>query len=46
MTKRTLFLSGGAGLLGLALIALPSSPANSQEPAADAKLAQEAQKIA
>src|SRR5208282_4901087 len=46
MTKRTLFLGGGVALLGLALIALPSSPANSQEPAADAKLAQAAKKIA
>ncbi|HEY2544903.1 MAG TPA: PDZ domain-containing protein [Candidatus Acidoferrum sp.] len=46
MTKRTLFLGGGAALLGLALIALPSPPANSQEPDADAKLGQAAQRIA
>jgi C-terminal processing protease CtpA/Prc len=45
MTKRNLFLGGGAALLGLGLIALPSSPANSQEPT-DAKLARAEQRIA
>jgi serine protease Do len=39
MTKRNLFMGGGAAALGLALIALPSPPAHSQEPA-DAKVAQ------
>jgi serine protease Do len=39
MTKRNLFMGGAAVALGLALVALPSPPANSQEPA-DAKLAQ------
>jgi len=32
MTTRNLFLGGGAAVLGLTLIALPSSPASSQEP--------------
>lgn len=44
MTKRNLFMGGGAVALGLALIALPSPPAHSQEPA-DAKVAQMEQKI-
>jgi serine protease Do len=44
MTKRNLFMGGGAVALGLALIALPSPPANSQEPA-DAKVEQMEQKI-
>ncbi len=44
MTKRNLFVGGGAVALGLALIALPSPPANSQEPA-DARVAQMEQKI-
>jgi serine protease Do len=44
MTKRNLFMGGGAVALGLALIALPSAPANSQEPA-DAKVAQMEQEI-
>lgn len=39
MLKRNLFMAGGAGMLGLALIALPSAPASSQE-CADRKLAQ------
>ncbi len=45
MTKRNLFIGGGAVALGLALIALPSPSANSQEPA-DAKAAQIEQRIA
>jgi serine protease Do len=44
MTKRNLFMGGGTVALGLALVALPSPPANSQEPA-DAKAAQMEQKI-
>jgi C-terminal processing protease CtpA/Prc len=44
MTKRNLFLVGGAVALGLALVALPSPPAHSQEPT-DAKVAQMEQKI-
>jgi serine protease Do len=44
MTKRNLFVGGGAAALGLALIALPSPPAHSQEPA-DTKMAQMEQKI-
>jgi serine protease Do len=44
MTKRNLFMGGGAMALGLALVALPSPPANSQEPA-EAKVAQMEQKI-
>ena len=44
MTKRNLFMGGGAVALGLALVALPSPPAHSQEPA-DAKVAQLEQKI-
>jgi serine protease Do len=44
MTKRNLLMCGGAMALGLALIALPSPPANSQEPS-EAKLAQMEQKI-
>ena len=39
MTKRNLFMGGGAAALGLALIALPSAPAHSQEPS-DTKVAQ------
>jgi serine protease Do len=39
MTKRNLFMGGGAVALGLALIALPSPSARSQEPA-DVKAAQ------
>jgi len=42
--KRNLFMGGGAVALGLALVALPSPPAHSQEPA-DAKMAQMEQKI-
>jgi serine protease Do len=45
MTKRNLFVGGGAALLGLALIALPSPSANSQEPA-DAKVARMEQRSA
>src|SRR5277367_763102 len=44
MTKRNLFMVGGAVALGLALVALPSPPAHSQEPT-DAKVAQMEQKI-
>jgi serine protease Do len=44
MTKRDLFMGCGAVALGLALVALPSLPANSQEPS-DAKVAQMEQKI-
>jgi serine protease Do len=44
MTKRNLFMVGGAVALGLALVALPSPPAHSQE-LADAKMAQMEQKI-
>ena len=44
MTKRNLFVGGGAVALGLALIALPGPSAHSQEPA-DAKVAQMEQKI-
>jgi C-terminal processing protease CtpA/Prc len=44
MTKRNLFVGGGAVALGLALIALPSPPAHSQEPS-DTKVAQLEQKI-
>ena len=44
MTKRNLFMGGGAAVLGLALIALPSPPASSQEPA-DSKTAQAEQTI-
>lgn len=39
VTKRNLFLAGGATVLGAALIALPSPPASSQE-SADEKIAQ------
>lgn len=45
MTKRNLFVGGGAVALGLALIALPSPSANSEEPA-DAKMAQVEQRVA
>jgi serine protease Do len=46
MTKRTLFMGGGIAILGLALLALPSPPANSQEAdPTDAKLAPMQQKI-
>jgi serine protease Do len=44
MTKRNLFIGGGAALLGAALIALPSTSAHSQEPA-DTKLAQVEQRM-
>jgi C-terminal processing protease CtpA/Prc len=44
MTKRNLFMGGGAVALGLALIALPSSSARSQEPT-DAAAAQIQQKM-
>ncbi len=44
MTKRNLFMAGGAVVLGLALVALPSPSAHSQE-TADAKLARMEQKI-
>jgi serine protease Do len=44
MTKRNLFMVGGAMALGVALVALPSPPANSLEPA-EAKVAQMEQKI-
>jgi hypothetical protein len=45
MTKRNLFMGGGAVALGLALIALPSPSAHSQEPA-EPKLAQAEQRMA
>jgi serine protease Do len=45
MTKQNLFVAGGVVALGLALIALPSPSANSQEPA-DAKVAQTEQRLA
>ena len=45
MTKRNLFVGGGIVGIGLALIALPSPSANSQEPA-DAKVAQTEQRLA
>lgn len=45
MTKRNLFLGGGAVALGLALIALPSPSAHSQEPA-DSKVAQLQERLA
>jgi serine protease Do len=45
MTKRNLFVGGGAVALGLALIALPSPSANSQEPA-DRKMARMEQRLA
>jgi len=45
MTKRNLFMGGGAVALGLALIALPSPSANSQQPA-DPKVAQVEQRVA
>jgi serine protease Do len=45
MTKRNLFVGGGAAVLGLALIALPSPSANSQEPK-DAKVARMEQRLA
>lgn len=44
ITKRNLFLGGGAVALGLALIALPSRSATPQEPA-DARLAQLEQRL-
>jgi serine protease Do len=44
MTKRNIFVGGGAVALGLALIALPSPSAHSQEPA-DAIAAQVQQKM-
>ncbi len=45
MTKRDFFFGGGAVALGLALVALPSAPANSQEPA-DTRAAQIEQQLA
>ena len=45
MTKRNLLVAGGIVALGLALIALPSPSANSQEQA-DAKVAQMGQRLA
>lgn len=45
MTKRNLFIGGGAVALALTLIAFPSPSANSQEPA-DARAAQIEQRIA
>lgn len=45
MLKRNLFMAGGAAMLGLAMIALPSTPASSQE-CADAKVAQAERKVA
>ncbi len=45
MTKRNLFVGGGVVALGLALVALPSPSANSQEPV-DAKAAQMEQRLA
>src|SRR5580704_6700144 len=45
MTKRNLFLGGGAVALGLALIALPSPSAHSQGPA-DSKVAQQQERLA
>jgi C-terminal processing protease CtpA/Prc len=45
MTKRNLFLGGGAAALGLALIALPSPSAHSQEPT-DSKVAQLQERLA
>jgi serine protease Do len=45
MTKRNLFVGGGAVALGLLLIALPSPSLNSQEPA-DRKIAQVEQRVA
>ena len=45
MTKRNLFLGGGAVTLGLALIALPSPSAHSQEPV-DSKVAQLQERLA
>ena len=43
--KRNLFMAGGAGMLGLAMIALPSVPASSQE-CADTKVAQVERRMA
>jgi serine protease Do len=45
MTKRNLFLGGGAVALGLALIALPSPSAHSQEPT-DSRVAQLQERLA
>jgi serine protease Do len=45
LTKRNLFMAGGATVLGAALIALPSPPASSQD-TADCRLAQAEQKLA
>jgi serine protease Do len=48
VTKRNLFMAGGATVLGAALIALPSPPASSQDPAdtkTDAKIAQAEKKM-
>jgi len=45
MTKRNLYMGGGAVVLGLALIALPSHSANSQEPA-DQKMARMGERLA
>jgi serine protease Do len=43
LTKRNLFMAGGATVLGAALIALPTPPASSQD-STDAKIAQAEQK--
>jgi serine protease Do len=45
MTKRTLFMGGGAAALGLALFALPSPSLKSQEPT-DAKIARMEERLA
>jgi serine protease Do len=45
MTKRNLFVGGGIVAMGIALIALPSPSANSQEPA-EAKVAPTEQRLA
>jgi len=45
MTKRNLYMGGGAVVLGLALIALPSHSANSQE-SADQKMARMGERLA
>jgi serine protease Do len=45
MTKRNLFMAGGAAALGLALIALPSPSLKSQEPT-DAKIARMEERLA
>lgn len=48
LTKRNLFMAGGATVLGAALIALPSPPASSQDPAdtkTDGQIAQAEKKM-